>query len=221
MKGRAAIKKCNTCNEVKELINFYSQNKKKASGEKYIYYQPECKECAIKRSQNRYNNDVESGREYSRKWARENKERHKAMKQEWDLNNEEYVKGLRSLWRKENTDKLKVYGIERRMNKKHDITDTEWFDCIDYFNGGCAYCGLSESDQYELYNEQFHKEHVFHDGSNYIDNCVPSCKSCNTSKHMSDFSEWYNIGNPSFSQSRYERIVKWMTVDCFKTLNII
>jgi hypothetical protein len=129
--------------------------------------------------------------------------------------------GKQKEWRQNNPDRIREYNKDRTMNKKHEITDQEWFDCLDFFNNSCAYCGLTEQKQIELFGEQFHKEHVIHNGSNYIDNCVPSCTSCNTSKHDSEFNEWYNKNNPNFTQKRLNKIIKWMTEECFNTLNLI
>jgi 5-methylcytosine-specific restriction endonuclease McrA len=131
------------------------------------------------------------------------------------------MKNYQSNWRKENPDKVKEYNKDRNMHKKHEITNEEWFECLDYFNNSCAYCGITEEEQVRLYGEQFHKEHVIQNGSNYIDNCVPSCTSCNTSKNTKEFNDWYNYKNINFTQKRLDKIIEWMTEECFKTLNLI
>ena len=99
-------------------------------------------------------------------------------------NNKEHEKEYYKGWINNNKDKLPMY---REAHQDHDITDEEWFTCLNHFNNSYAYCGLSEQEQYKLYNEQFHREHVIHDGSNYIDNCIPACTRCNTSKSNSEY----------------------------------
>lgn len=129
------------------------------------------------------------------------------------------LEGYQVRWRKENKHKVKEYA-NRRAHKQHDIIEQEWFACLDFFDNSCAYCSLTEIEQLKLYGEQFHKEHVVHDGNNYIDNCVPSCTSCNARKNSKGFNEWYNEANEVFSKRRLNKIVKWMTSECFKVLNI-
>jgi hypothetical protein len=200
------------------MSEFYSQKKKKKDGTEYTYYNPECKECTKQRSY---------------KWAEDNPERRsylkskydkghdyiQQMKREWNIKNVQ--SGRYKMWQQENKDKLNEYNRKRREHKTHDITDQEWFECLDYFNNSCAYCGLSEQEQFNLYGEQFHKEHVIHTGSNYIDNCIPACTKCNCSKHNNEFNDWYNEDNSNFTPERLHKIVKWMTEDCFNTLNLL
>lgn len=96
------------------------------------------------------------------------------------------------------------------MHKTHNITETEWNVCKRYFNYECAYCGMTEEEHKLLYNEQLHKEHVINNGSNKLDNCIPACKSCNSSKHYYDIDEWYNTNNPIYNRRRYNKIKQWM-----------
>lgn len=124
--------------------------------------------------------------------------------------------GLRE-WCRNNPDRIKTYQEQHRI---HNIVNEEWFACLDYFNNSCAYCNLTDEEQLILYNERLHKEHVIHNGSNYIDNCVPSCKACNASKSDKEFNDWYNEDNITFTQERLDKIVRWMTSDCFDVLNI-
>jgi NAD-dependent DNA ligase len=61
----------------------------------------------------------------------------------------------------------------------------------------------------------FHKEHVEHNGNNDITNCVPSCKSCNSSKHVSDLEEWYTPDNSIYCEQRLIKIKHWLSQDVF------
>lgn len=90
--------------------------------------------------------------------------------------------------------------------------------CKQYFNYECAYCGLPLEEHYIIYAGNlilgdFHKEHVDHFGSNDLSNCVPACKSCNSSKHDFEFNKWYNTDNHKFNIERYNKIIKWLNVD--------
>lgn len=173
----------------------------------------------------------ESTKLRSSKWVDGNRERHNKNQLKYFKTEKGKAAQHKELatWRKnggqkkyfqKNKEKLIEYAKNKKLNGTHDITDEEWFACLDYFNQSCAYCGLSEADQFNHYNHQFHREHVIPSGSNYIDNCVPACTKCNVSKHDTEFNDWYNESNKTFSKRRYNKIVNWMTKECFKVLNL-
>ncbi len=110
------------------------------------------------------------------------------------------------------------------MHKKHEITKNEWELCKEYFVYKCAYCGLPIEEHYNQYKGEirltdFHKEHVNHDGSNDLSNCIPSCKNCNSEKHTSTLEEWYNKENENFTEERLEKILNWLNNDYIKYLD--
>lgn len=207
-------KLCNICNEWLPMTEEYFY-KNKNNGIDGFY--PYCKKDAIEKADKRLESiDPEIRKGYFKKC--DSKESRKKLKGEYSKKQKE--NGYYKKWQHENPDKISGYNRDRKMNKEHDITDEEWYACLDYFDNRCAYCGLSEQEQFSLYGEQFHKEHVIHNGSNYIDNCVPSCTSCNTSKNVKEFNDWYNKNNKSFSKRRLNKIIKWMTEECFNALNL-
>lgn len=200
---------CSMCNKEKDLSEFYSQDKFSKHKGNYIYYNPECKECSKKKA---------------KKWASKNPEAVKASKRKY--NNTEIGKskirestkerrrsGKYKEWQKNNSDKLNEYS---KNHRNHAISNNEWELCKKYFDYSCAYCGLSEEEHRKLYNQQLHKEHVLHDGRNDIKNCIPSCKMCNSSKHIATLNQWYNIKNPNYTRCRYLRIYKWIRFDAKK-----
>jgi 5-methylcytosine-specific restriction endonuclease McrA len=65
----------------------------------------------------------------------------------------------------------------------------------------------------------FHKDHVIHKGSNKLDNCIPACKSCNSSKWKSKFEDWYSENNVVFNIDRYNKILKWLEEDYEQYIN--
>lgn len=98
-------------------------------------------------------------------------------------------------------------------HKTHEITNEEWLLCKEYFNNSCAYCGISYENHKKIYNQDLHKEHVNHVGSNKLDNCVPSCKICNSSKKDKEFLSWYNEDNVVFTKERIDKIHNWLNED--------
>lgn len=204
------MKTCKLCTEEKPLTEFYSQNKVKADGTKYIYHIPECKECTKKKSVD---------------WYTENPEKFKGIRRKYSAKSEtkEMVKGYNKIyrgngksleWQRNNKDKLVNYRLSR-ANKQHQISRIEWLNCKSYFNNECAYCGLYLGKHFNKFKGRliwtdFHKEHVEHEGLNDITNCVPSCKVCNSSKHISKLEDWYNENNEHYTEERLIKIYKWL-----------
>jgi biotin synthase-like enzyme len=134
------------------------------------------------------------------------------MMKKYKIKNKQRVADNFKLWEQNNPDKLRQYGRNHRA-KSHKITDIEWQDCKQYFNYECAYCGMTEEEHKEKYKQQLHKEHVIYNGANDLSNCVPSCRTCNSEKHTTDWNLWYNENNPKYSQQRYDKITKWLECD--------
>lgn len=211
---------CNSCDNWKEesLENFYYKNNKYPERG----YGAECRECSVKRSQAitakipkdirvkkrkisyQINKDIENNN--SRKWRENNLE----WKQEYQLN-----------YQRNNPDKILMYTKNRQLHKQHKINTKEWEACLRYFNYRCAYCGLKFEDHYNMYMgklrwENLNKEHVNHEGSNDLTNCVPSCKSCNDKKWIHLLDKWYTNNNINYTKERYDKIIKWLMEDCFQ-----
>lgn len=204
-------KKCSICE------NWFPMNKDyfyKNEANSIDGLHPYCKECT---------------KEKASKWEKSNPEKRKKAKKRYDeklerrLSRRETSKkfreeGRQRQWYRENKEKLTVYRVKRKMNRKHDISKEEWMKCKEYFNNQCAYCGLPVEEHFvkfkdELIHNDLHKEHVNHKGSNKIDNCVPSCQSCNSSKWTYSIEEWYNNENPNYTKERLDKIYKWLSGD--------
>ena len=205
-------KLCSICEKWLPLERDYYKNKTSKDG-----FNPYCKECTKNRTRKWREANPEMAYLIEKRRRERIPERFKEVRRNFYEKNKEHERKYYNNWIANNKNKLATY---RNAHNKHDITEQEWFECIDYFGRTCAYCGMTEEQQFNKYNENFHREHVIHDGSNYIENCVPSCTGCNTSKSDSEFSDWYNDSNVIFNESRLSRIVKWMTEDCMYTLNI-
>lgn len=180
--------------------NFYKNKKAKDGFHNY------CKKCWKHRVTGWQKDNRDKMRMYFRKC--DSQSYRKQLKREYSKKQKE--SGYFRKYQEQNKDKLHHYQLQRRMNKEHEISETEWFDCLDYFNNSCAYCGITEGEAFEKYNQLLHKEHVEHYGVNDITNCVPACKGCNSQKWEYDLNEWYNEDNPIYSKRRYNKIIKWI-----------
>lgn len=206
------IRKCTKCGEQKLESDFYKTKKKHSDGEEYYYIIPSCKECMKKKSAKWKKENPEKKREsytkYNHRPDRIEKTRENSKKRR--------LQGKHKQWLIQNPDKLYVYGKKRRESKTHSFTDEQWQNCLSFFNNSCAYCGMTEKQHLKTYEQRLHKEHVEHDGSNDIDNCVPSCKSCNSSKFTHTMEIWYKT-QPYFDEKRLAQI--WLWIDLCKKMH--
>lgn len=139
-------------------------------------------------------------------------------------NRDVYAERL-SKWQEENKEKVIEHSRYREMHKKHEVSNLEWEKCKNYFHYRCCYCDIPIENHIVKYNKKyingdFHKDHTDHFGSNGLENCTPSCKSCNTSKHNIDLDVWYSEGNEHFLSERLNKINIWLNEDYKKYLDI-
>lgn len=88
-----------------------------------------------------------------------------------------------------------------------DFTVTQWENVKEFFSQICAYCGCDN----DLTQDHFIP--VSKAGPYTIDNIIPVCLSCNSSKHNKDFDKWY----PYFCNYSKEREDKvYLYLNTFK-----
>ncbi|MGG0667793.1 HNH endonuclease signature motif containing protein [Lederbergia citrisecunda] len=202
-------KECTKCKETYPATEEYFYKQLTRTKTKGAFYRLSswCKKCSIKSSAKWQESiSVERKREYYKKC--DSSDRRKKVKRDFGKYQREI--GYTKEWQENNREWLYNYNKTRAMHKSHDISETEWFECLDYFDSKCAYCGITEGEAYELYDQLLHKEHVEHNGANDITNCVPACKGCNSQKWEFEMNEWYNKDNPVYDIKRYNRIVQWL-----------
>lgn len=205
-------KKCSKCKEAKGLSEFYSRKARSKKLGEYIYYHPECKECAKNRSRKYQLDNHEEYKQYHKEYRKRRNDYMTEKSRRWNRENKEFMQQYMKEYYKKNPDKFKIYN-EKRGHKNHEITENEWDSCKQYFNYCCAYCGIDEQEAKETQGNVLHKEHVDHEGANDLSNCIPSCKQCNSYKWQYDFDDWYSELNPAYTKERYERIMDWLKED--------
>lgn len=193
-------KKCNTCNEWLPMNEEYFY-KNKSSPDGFNTY---CKECTKKKSY---------------KWIQNNKEQFKKSRKKY-LKGDKYREHLKrrgefrsnygKQYRRNNKEKFKEYRLSRSMHKNHNITEEELKCLYEYADYSCMYCGMSEEEHKQKFNQRLHKDHAINDGSDGIENCVLACKSCNSEKHDWDWNEWYAPKNYKYSEENYNKIYEWL-----------
>ncbi len=157
----------------KAIIDFYRNSKSRGG----ILNQ--CKTCVLKahvlyrkmnlstirnRAKELYPRYREAAIARAVKWNTENKERRKEIKKKWREANLPLVNHLRKNY------------IYREKGAEGSHSQEEYQIKLQIFHGKCAYCQVRQATS---------KDHVIplsKGGSNYIDNIVPACISCNSSK---------------------------------------
>lgn len=137
----------------------------------------------------------------------------------WNNNNKERLHQLNKVWRDNNKDMLRkkdaarakshpeaaIMKVQtrraRKANLESTLTPTQWKRILDDFNNTCAYCNTGD--------KALHQEHFIPltSGGEYgINNIIPACGCCNSSKGAKSFWEWY----PTFKHYSKERERKIM-----------
>lgn len=129
--------------------------------------------------------------ETARKWRKANPERAKEADRKWYEANKERKKESGRKWRRENPGKV-VAKFQRRRALKANAAGTATAEQIkarfQYHGNRCYYCGDNKQGlQIE------HRIPLSRGGSNWPANLVPSCPSCNLSKHTKTEKEFLQI----------------------------
>lgn len=146
-------------------------------------------------------------KQYKKQWHQENKEKINERHKQWYQENKEYIKEYNKQYFQENIDRYRQNNQKRKAIKKrlpHTLTLDQWEKIKNDFNNECAYCGKTEQEHKEEFNELLHQEHFIplSKGGEYThNNIIPACRSCNRSKHNTDFFEWY----PTYEEYNEER----------------
>lgn len=191
---------------------FYGRWTTYANGNKVFKLNRECKECSRGRARKSVLNRHNEYLEYQKNWNEKNKIDRQPVRRNWRNRMIDERMEYQKEWQHKNPEKTKKYRSER-SKKNHKITPQEWDNCRLYFNYRCAYCDKTwEQNKIET-KKDLHREHVVHDGSDMLDNCVPSCRDCNSSKHDKLLEDWYNESNPIYSSERINKILEWTNED--------
>lgn len=213
------MRKCSRCRIKKNATsdNFHKDKNKKDG---YSAICKECKRAEYQKNKEDIKRDLNKKRiEYKeehrkKREAYRNKNKNAITEREkryYNKHREELVVKSREYY-KDNRERILVqsseYGkknpqVSRRSKQKRralslrvvdNLTASEWEATKEHFDNACAYCGISEDNHLIIHNEILHQDHFIpiNIGGGYTkDNIVPACKSCNSSKNDSDFSEWY------------------------------
>lgn len=193
-----------------EYIKNYNQEHK----QEYLAKQKEYREARDKEEVSRYNKAYQEANrerlvEQKRAYFAQNKE----LWRKWrNQNKDRYNENMRR-YAQNNRGKYVIYHQRRktrRLSLEDNFTEKMWERCKTAFNDCCAYCG----NQTKLSHDHFI---ALSKGGEYtMNNIVPACKNCNSSKRDADFFEWYPK-HKHYSKEREQRIIKHLN---YKQVNI-
>ena len=89
-----------------------------------------------------------------------------------------------------------------------EFTPEQIKECVDFFNGVCAYSNNVFSEEKINCLSLDHIIPISNGGSNYIWNIVPTTFSINASKGTKEMLSWYQEQD-FYSEERLQRIIEW------------
>lgn len=136
---------------------------------------------------------IQKHKEKLKQYRLKNKEKLKKMKEQYYQKNKKYIKIKTKEWKINNKEKVRFYAKKRRSAKRGSVgfhTIEEWNQKKIEYKNKCAYCGIEEKDLNKKFEDprwhKFTEDHVIpitKGGTDYINNIVPACQACNSSKH--------------------------------------
>lgn len=202
---------------IREKDRLYAENNRESIAKKRKEYRQGNKESLKEWSKRYYVQNKEEILAKQKEYADENKDKVSLKGLKWREKNEarvlayvrenkEILSYKRREWAKRNKDTIRGYSQVRRAKRRNlesRLTVAQWDKIKSDFQHKCAYCG----EEKELVQEHFLALTL---GGEYsVNNIIPACTSCNSSKNKKDFFKWY----PAFkhySRDREKFIVKYL-----------
>lgn len=189
-----------------------------------VGFEASCKKCRNKRRMVCYKADKEGFAKKNKQYRKDNKEAIAMQRRGYYLANKdvriEKSREYRMLNKKDIAIRFKIRNngnkeylqkcsilVQRREARKHrllsTLTNEQWESIKAHFDYKCCYCGK------KLPLAQEHFIPVTKGGEYTINNIIPCCKSCNSSKGNREFSVWYHK-NQHYSAKREKYILKFL-----------
>jgi hypothetical protein len=222
----------NNIDKIAEINRVYTaKNKEKMKAYKKAYYEANKVEI-LKKQKNDYEAKKEIISERQKCYYQANKEDIKTRVKQWRLENIEKVKKRKQdkkqnialyqrqyyeankdyyvnhtkQYRQDNSERLNLYKKLREARKRkllNDLTAKQWEQIKAAFGDACCYCGQAK----QLTIEHFIPLDRF--GEMTINNVLPACSSCNSSKKNKDFFSWYP-NHKHYDKHRERKILKFL-----------
>lgn len=214
---------CKMC-EKEYNREYYKKNAEKRkqryekNADKVKQYNKEHSEERAEYSKQYYKKNADKIKAQAKQYYKDNKEAHKEYSKIYYKENAEELRKQKRQYYRKNKDLLSIKKQKRRAITQKlpaTLTDEQWQQIKSEFNNSCSYCGMSETEHLDRYNEQLHQEHFvpLSKGGEYThNNIIPACRSCNSSKQDKDFFEWYPE-QELYSERREQKILNYLGYD--------
>lgn len=181
---------CKECNrEAREKYNNAHRKEAIERVRAWVIKNPEKKRRNAKKWRD---NNKEKHRECCKRWVENNSERIKENSRRWASENKDRRREQVRKWRKENPEKNNQNTRRRHAREKGALgshTAQEWEEKKADYGGLCAYCGKPGK------MTEDHVVPLSRGGSDYIENILPACLSCNSAKNDTPVDEWIKRRN--------------------------
>lgn len=98
-------------------------------------------------------------------------------------------------------------GQKKRHGGESGLTEREWEMAKVYFDGKCCYCGNTTTLTKD------HLQPLNNNGTMTVDNIVPACQKCNSSKKDEHWLNWYQKQD-FYSAERAKKISEYIAFAC-------
>ena len=190
------INSCKTCKAL-----YYQKNKEK------IKQRLICNKDIMTVKHKKYRQENKKKiKTYNEKYRHENKEKTVVYRSGYYQTNKLIIAINVKKYQKEHLQKYNLYSQKRRSLKKQlaaTLTIQQWENIKFNFDNKCCYCGKKLSLEME------HFIPITNNGEYTLNNIIPSCKSCNSSKGAKDFFKWYPKYK-NYSKKRENIILKFL-----------
>lgn len=167
---------------------------------------------SYKKSQKKYSeNNRAKIRERAKTYYNNNKEKELARRKRYNETNKELIRQKHREWSNSTQGKAwtKAKRLRRSAQERNKLLGTVTREDIQFaiesFDNRCSYCNcipplMTIDHFYPLISDK---------GYHSIDNLVPACHSCNSSKNAKDPFEWYPK-RTFFDQARFDKITRYL-----------
>jgi len=205
----------------------YRENNKEQNKEVRDKWAIENREKLLQDKKDDYIKNRQHYNKLSKEWSMENNTRKKTMdKLYYENNKSEYARKSKVYYEKNKTQiqinnkhyrikysksergsLLMRMNVERRRSLKKMLPSTltikQWTDTKNYFKNRCCYCGQEKI----LIQEHFIP--LVNKGEYTLNNIVPACQSCNSSKGPKTFENWYPTYK-NYSKKREKILLRFL-----------
>jgi 5-methylcytosine-specific restriction endonuclease McrA len=167
-------KKCTRCKSVLPQSDFYKDKKKRDGLTSW------CIKCCSESNRTSYCKNAENRNKHSAEYRINNIEKDRERHKKYDMTHREWRNKIARRWQINHPDVIAIFNANRRARVLHapgdGITRQQRHEIMESYGNRCAYCGNADRLQID------HIVPLSKGGAHSVDNAVPACCHCNTSK---------------------------------------